>query len=64
MDGMNVPNYVDQDMKLKWRESEEEEAQQLAYMEAADMGGGGMTISISTKRRRRLCKKYARGRRP
>ena len=41
MDGMNVSDYVDLDIKLKLRELEEEEAQQLADMEAADMGGGG-----------------------
>ena len=45
------------------RELEGEEAKKLAEMEAADMGDG-MTIEISTKRRRRLRKRYARGRRP
>jgi len=39
MDGMNVSDYVDPDIELKLREWEEEEAQQLAEMEAADMGG-------------------------
>ena len=41
MDGMNVSDYVDPYIDLKLRELEEEEAQQLAKMEAADMGGGG-----------------------
>ena len=40
MDKMNVSDYVDPDIKLKLRELDEKEAQLLAEMEAADMGGG------------------------
>ena len=50
---MNVSNYVDLDIELKLRELEEEGAHQLANMEAAYMGGGGVMIATSTKRRRR-----------
>ena len=39
MDGMNVSDYVDPDIKLKLRELEEEEAQQLSDMEVADTLG-------------------------
>ena len=41
MDGMNVSDYVDLDIELKLRELEEEEAQQLAKMEASIWGWGG-----------------------
>ena len=61
MDGMNISEYVDLDSEMKLRELKEEEAQKLPEMEAADVGGR-MTIAISTKRRRRPCKGYARGR--
>ena len=40
MDIMNVSNYVESDIELKLRELEEEEAQQLAEIEAANIGGG------------------------
>ena len=40
MDRMNVSDYVDSDIKLKLRELEEEQAQQLAEMEAAGMRRG------------------------
>ena len=40
MDRMNAYNYVDQDIKMKLRELEEEDAQKFTEMEAADMGGG------------------------
>ena len=40
MDGMNVSDYVDSDIELKLREFEEEENQQLAKMEVANMMWG------------------------
>ena len=40
MDGMNVSDYVDSDIELKLREFEEEENQQLAKMEVANMRWG------------------------
>ena len=40
MDRMNISDYVDPDIELKLRELEEEEAQQIAEMEADNMMGG------------------------
>ena len=42
MDRMNVSVYVDLEIELKLGKLEEEEAQQLADIEAVDMGGGGL----------------------
>ena len=39
MDKMNLSDYVDSDINLKLIELEEEKSQQLAEMEAANMGG-------------------------
>ena len=61
MDGMNVSDYVDSDIKMKLRELEEEEARRDG---GGRYGGKGVMIAISTKRRRRPCKRYARGRQP
>ena len=40
MDEMNVSDYIDPEIELKLRELEEEEAQQIAEMEADNMMGG------------------------
>ena len=58
MDGMNVSDYVYSDIELKLTELEEEKSQYLAEIDAANMGGGGVTMVVSTKRRRRPCNVY------
>ena len=45
-DGMNVSTYVDPNIEPKLRELEEEEAHQLAKIEAGDMRGGGDDSNI------------------
>ena len=44
MEVINVSDYIDSDIELKLIKLEEEEAQQLAEMEAANMGGDNSNL--------------------